>query len=181
MLGQMSLGLVGLRTVDADERPFCGVSLAMLVQALLAGKGGCATVALVRPLLGVNGPDVVLQAPFFNIAFPAEMALLPPTSCTEGNMEHLEANYIHAVVYSSTLKNLLGLHMVIDYISDCIPERTCTKNQSYRRLVRYRYLPINITFVTYPFSSNPPMILTEKKKSLSESNRRFARIYTCCT
>jgi hypothetical protein len=89
MLGQMSLGLVGLRTVEADERPFCGVSLAMLVQALLAGKGGCATVAPVRPLLGVSGADVILQAPFFNITFSAEMALLPPTSCTEGNMEHL--------------------------------------------------------------------------------------------
>jgi hypothetical protein len=113
MLGQMSLGLVRLRTVEADERPVCGVSLAMLVQALLAGKGGCASVAPVRPLLGVNGADVVLQAPFFNIAFSAEMTLLPPTSCTEGNMEHLEEKYMPAVAYSSKLKNLLEQHMVI--------------------------------------------------------------------
>jgi hypothetical protein len=90
----------------------------MLVQALLAGKGGCATVAPVRPLLGVSGADVVLQAPLFNIAFPAVLTFLPPTSCTEGNMEHLEDNYIHAVAYrySSELKNLLGLYRTEPYM-----------------------------------------------------------------
>jgi hypothetical protein len=125
MLGQMSLGLVRLRTVDADERPFCGVSLAMLVQALLAGKGTCATFAFVRPLLGVSRADVVLQAPLFNITFTTELALFPPTSCTEGNIELFKT------------ENFTG---IVLYLSDCIPERNCAKNPSNENLLpSYKY------------------------------------------